>query len=756
MAEVSPNGTKKRTPDTTKIPPSTLRRAPSLGVAEPEKLDARKLKISLLEKEKQLAFLEQQLSISQAHTEELKAESEKHKREEREAKKTLFAKDSHLRRQTLELKCADVKIQKFLSREDVKIRRSTMERKELEAELERLEDEHEESMMKALVDIKQLEDALSTSKEESSAQLAIELGAINQKTCEMAERYSIELSSFSDAVNQLKNQTNNLVAENTELKSELSKTTMESSSSMPVESSLGHNLKPISLEEDPSGKIGHQNSEIMRLKERNSKLQQLVEDLSLEKSSTKSEKEIELAEFMMLSHQKVQKLQLEKADKYLSPSSDIGRSSEDLEMPTSSVTELWKTLRALQLSEKTAKADLEQAFKMLQVADTELHSKVISLKALRDVKLLTDKDLLDAEDKIARLSEINRTLECEVKATRSDGQATSKNSVVQQIPISDVEDKNVILSKQNSLRIVRPSSGKKILSVSEKVSPSKATPVRAPSEKALDRTSLTAQESLKVQLEEMRKQNESALAKCTALEVESCTKTQQLLIAQVEKEEAVLALKVSNDMKAKLTTDLLEADNRTTVVERSYNVLEDMLKDAKDKLAGIQKNAEVVKEQLVFSQKNAEGLRGQLTGSKQSAESLKSELLVSKKSSTALMEELLVGQRTAEMMKMEHDNLQKSPETLRCELVISQQSVSALRWDVNLRQKTFDIQKGELAAAQQTLALKSKDLDVSEASLKKCSEDLALAVSGDVQLCFHCFALFMSMMSCASNIVSCP
>lgn len=733
MAEVSLHGTKKRTTEAAKSPMS-LRRGPSLGGLETEKLDARKLKVSLLEKEKRLAFVEQQLSISQAHIEELKSESEKHKRVEREAKKSLFVKDSHLRRQTLELKCADVKIQRFISREDVKIRRSTMERKELEAEMERLEDEHEESTMKALADIKQLEEALSTAKEESSAHLVTELGAINQKTSEMAERYKIELSLFSDAVDQLKTESNILLSENAELKSKMGITNIESSESSQIDIS-----KPIVIGEDSNVKSGHQDSEVARLKERNSKLQQLVEELSLEKSSTKTEKEIELAEFMILSQQKIQKLQLEESDKYLSPASDIGRASEDMEAPTSSVTELWKTLRALQLSEKNAKADLEQAFKMLEVADIELHSKVIAMKALHGVKILTDRDLADAEDKIAQLTETNRILESALKTARTEAQPSPapapKISVMQQAALIDNEEKISNLSKQNSMKYARPGNGKKIISASEKVSPSRTIPSRTPSEKSIDRTSGAALDLLKNQLEEMKKQNEAVVAKCAVLEVESCSKSQQLVAAQAEKEEALDAAKVANDAKAKLTTSLAEADNRTTVVERSYNVLESMLKDAQDKLAGIQKNAEVVKEQLVFSQKNADGLRGQLTGSKQSAETLKSELLVSKKSSTFLMEELLVGQRTVEMMKMEHDNLHKSPETLRCELVISQQSVSALRWDVNLRQKNFEIQKSELAAAQQTLTVKNKELEGCEEQLKKCQQSLTLAVSHDTMQC---------------------
>ena len=69
-----------------------------------EKSDDRRFRVVLQEKDKQLMFLEQQLLITQARVEELQAGSDKFKRQEREAKKTLSSKESDLRRQTVALK----------------------------------------------------------------------------------------------------------------------------------------------------------------------------------------------------------------------------------------------------------------------------------------------------------------------------------------------------------------------------------------------------------------------------------------------------------------------------------------------------------------------------------------------------------------------------------------------------------------------------------------------------------------------------
>lgn len=736
MTEVSSAGTMKRKPLETlkQIIPVAVRRSSSLLAPDADKADVRKLKITVAEKDKQLSFLEQQLLIAQAHVEELLAGSEKHKRQEREAKKDLSSKETHLRRQTVALKHSDDKLQGFLTKENEKIRRSKMERQDLEAELERLEDEHEDQTTKNLTEIKNLEDLVINTKEESSALLIIEIEDMNKKRTEMAERYSIELSSFSDAVTQLKNQAAALQSENVTLRASLNNTSPVSSpTAVKVATNSKDSSNPEANTEGSPFNFKDQTAEIEQLQERNKKLQQLIEELSLEKSSIKSDKEVQLAEFMMQSHLRVQKMQEETADKVDQQASgpvDAARLGDETDSQTSTVTELWKSLRVLQQSEKNAKAQMEQAFKMLHIADSELHSKVLCLKATREVKLLTDKDLLDSAQKIDQLTVANRSLEKSLKLARSNANPAIQGSPTSQSSKSEHENKCTTLSRPNSESAVKP--GKEIKRLSGGLTvPAKIVPVRtSPSakvtiEKAGDKSLVDVPkaqfEIVKSQLEESKKLNDTTDAKCSLLEAESLSLSQQLQSAKEEIQKITAELKVSSDARAKMTNDLAEADARTGIVERGYKVLETMLSDAKEKQEASERNALFVKERLLFSQKNAEGLRGQLTGSKINAETLRTELEVSQKSSTVLMEELLVGQRSADLMK-ENDNGYKSPEMMRVELVASQQTVSALRWDLNVRQKSFVTQKTELALSQQGLA-------ASEASLVKARSELAAAVS---------------------------
>lgn len=90
---------------------------------------SKRLTVLLAEKEKQLTNLEQRLLISQSEVQELQAGSDKFKRQEREAKKALSSRESHLKRQSVALKYTNDKLQSYVRKEDDKIRRSTMERK---------------------------------------------------------------------------------------------------------------------------------------------------------------------------------------------------------------------------------------------------------------------------------------------------------------------------------------------------------------------------------------------------------------------------------------------------------------------------------------------------------------------------------------------------------------------------------------------------------------------------------------------------
>lgn len=66
--------------------------------------EIKKLKVELVNKEKQLNSITQQLCISESERVELLAEAEKMKRNEREAKKLLSSKESKEKRASIQLK----------------------------------------------------------------------------------------------------------------------------------------------------------------------------------------------------------------------------------------------------------------------------------------------------------------------------------------------------------------------------------------------------------------------------------------------------------------------------------------------------------------------------------------------------------------------------------------------------------------------------------------------------------------------------
>ena len=186
-----------------------------------EKSDARRSRVLLQEKDKQLMFLEQQLLITQARVEELQAGSDKSKRQEREAKKVLSSRESDLRRQTVALKQTNDKLQCFVVKDESKIRRSKMERMELQEELERMEEEYGEQLARNSLETRSLEDLIVNMRDETSALLADRANEFHLKSAEMAGQFAAELSSFSDAVAQLTLQTTSLMAENSNLHSQV-------------------------------------------------------------------------------------------------------------------------------------------------------------------------------------------------------------------------------------------------------------------------------------------------------------------------------------------------------------------------------------------------------------------------------------------------------------------------------------------------------------------------------------------------------
>ena len=753
---------------------TTQRRASTNSTAmdHADSLQVKNTKALVTVKDKQLVFRGSQLSAAEAHVEDLKAGSDKCERQEMNGKKQVSVKDTNLVTQALALKLSDSKLRRILLKERDKDRWSKMEKKELEAELERLEDHYEDLIMNSPAVINRLESVADGMREGYTA--TPKIGKAQIKKDDKDEVLStVHFSADCIATMSL---SENASEESKSQHLTASPASADTSETEALHGSTGH-----------SPKYQH---EIKVLMENNANLLQLVEELTLEKVSPKFETDIQQLEFMLQSHFKVQQLEREnnnQLDAARRRPSEVCTADDEFDIQTGSVTELWKSLRLLQKSEKSARGQTESAFRMLLNLDNELRSKLLSLKAMREVQQQKDRDLNDSKEHVLLLTQKLLQMEADLHLTRMEPQKFStNNSSIQNVRVEQQEAVNGMSnpkigeskitdnrSAMNEVRVPVPASEvlipslissevtpPKRLSLSKIVPPrvlgTKVAPTLSPSEKSLNarispiktnspmasgnrvlatrvpdaKSPPSAISNTKVGAVKKtltRPQSEMTINRLPA----ASTPSQDILnlkLLQEKLDQANNALKVSDEARSKLASDLMDADARTSIIEKSFKNLEDMLHDANDKSAESQRGFNSIKDQLLFSKQNAEGLRGQLTGSKISAEELKEKLAISQQCSTVLMEELLVGQRNAGIMKAEQDNSQKSPEILRGELVISQQTVTALRWDLNVRQKSFEAQKADLVAAQSSLATKTKELTDSEELLLKAKVDLVCAV----------------------------
>ena len=750
---------------------TTQRRAStnSAAVDHANNLQVKNKKALVTAKEKQHVSRGRQISAAEAHVEDLKDGSDKY---ERQDEKPNSVKDTNLATQALALKLSDSKLRRISLKERDKDRWSRMEKKELEAELERLGDRYEDLIMNSPAVVTRLESVADGMKEGYTATPKIGKAKIKKNDKDEVPS-TVHFSADCIATMSL--------SENASEESKSQQLTASPASAAISETEALH------------GSTGHSTKyqhEIKVLMENNANLRQLVEELTLEKVSPKFETDIQQLEFMLQSHFKVQQLEREnnnQLDAARRRPSEQCTADDEFDLQTGSVTELWKSLRLLQKSEKSARGQTESAFRMLLNLDTELRSKLLSLKAMREVQQQKDRDLNDSKEQVLLLTQKLLQMEAELQSTRMEPHKIStNNSSFQNVCVEQKEAVNLLSDPKieeskitdnqsviNEVRVPVPASEvlipsltssevtpPKRLSLSKMVPPrvlgTKVAPTLSPSEKSLNARILSIKTNSPTALSNRmlatrvpdaksppsaisntkvgaikktltRPQSEMTINRLPA----ASTPSQDILdlkLLQEKLDQANNALKVSDEARSKLASDLMDADARTSMIEKSFKNLEDMLHDANDKSAESQRGFNSVKDQLLFSKQNAEGLRGQLTGSKLSAEELKDKLAISQQCSTVLMEELLVGQRNAGIMKAEQDNSQKSPEILRGELVISQQTVTALRWDLNVRQKSFEALKADLVAAQSSLATKTKELTDTEELLSKAKVDLVCAV----------------------------
>lgn len=100
--------------------------------------ELRKVKVSMTEKDKQLAYFQQQLSLSQARVSELENTNEKMKRSENASRRILSAKEASAKKQGVLIKHVNDRLQQFAKKEDNKLRRNMAAKQELQDELERV------------------------------------------------------------------------------------------------------------------------------------------------------------------------------------------------------------------------------------------------------------------------------------------------------------------------------------------------------------------------------------------------------------------------------------------------------------------------------------------------------------------------------------------------------------------------------------------------------------------------------------------
>jgi chromosome segregation ATPase len=104
----------------------------------------RRFQKTLQEKDRQISALQKQLLLANDRAHDLLAESEKIKRQEREAKRLLSSKETSAKRQMILLKQAEDRLNCISGRDERRAKRSLLERKELEKQFEDLEIEYEE------------------------------------------------------------------------------------------------------------------------------------------------------------------------------------------------------------------------------------------------------------------------------------------------------------------------------------------------------------------------------------------------------------------------------------------------------------------------------------------------------------------------------------------------------------------------------------------------------------------------------------
>ena len=100
--------------------------------------ELKKIKVSIVEKDKQLAYFQQQLALTQSRVSELELSEDRLRRSEHVSKRMLNEKEANAKRQDVLLKHVHDRLSLFARKEENKIRRSVAAKQEIQEELERV------------------------------------------------------------------------------------------------------------------------------------------------------------------------------------------------------------------------------------------------------------------------------------------------------------------------------------------------------------------------------------------------------------------------------------------------------------------------------------------------------------------------------------------------------------------------------------------------------------------------------------------
>lgn len=413
---------------------------------------SKRLKVLLAEKEKNLTFLEKELTLSQSKVEELQITSERHKRNALEAKKILSTHESNLKRQTVTLKYTNDRLHALVRKEDDKIRRSGMQKKELEDELERTEEEYEEQIANInesnRAECQTLEGLLSSLKLQQSIQLKAQSDGFEISTIDLANQYTLDISMFKESMIDIEAQSKHLLNENKELQTRVNKAKLE------FETQCRENSDLVSFNEKINDEFKRQNNEMEVAHEKNSRLQRSVDNLLCERRNAETvefDKDSKMDEVMKLLDEKNRRLteaNVEKNNALKLASAEVIRLSEENKLHALSFSELWSSKEDVDVSEKKLMSQIREINANLSRAHEEINTNVSKIVDLNEIIENFSQDASISDRKISELEETSVVLEGRLLASQSEFNIITVTHRNLEVEHSKLDSSHVMVTSQ--------------------------------------------------------------------------------------------------------------------------------------------------------------------------------------------------------------------------------------------------------------------------------------------------------------------